>query len=263
MIKIKYPEKKNITEIKKYFLNNNLEILLKEKISVKKKDMRFFKDVYEPDLIDLYRIHRFVILNKRISVLEYGTGWSSLVISHALNINEKKYRHAIKDLRFKEKFSLTILDNEKKYLKISEQRIKKFYKNRFSNTNYHYSENNMTTFNGRICSHFSNHPRINPDFIYMDGPDQFKIKKKVNGLSIADYEMMPMSSDILSYENFLTPGTMILFDGRAANARFLRSNFQRNWKFRHDEKNDQILFYLDEKPLGASNKRQLLFYKQR
>jgi len=261
MIKIKYPEKKNLAEIKKYFLKNNLEILLNEKTSVKKKDLRFSKGVYEPDLADLYRIHRFVILNKRISVLEYGTGWSSLVISHALKINEKKYKHKIKDLRFKKKFSLGIVDNEKKYLKISEQRIKKYFRNRFSNANYCYSENKMTTFNGRICSHFSKHPRINPDFIYMDGPDQFKIKNKVNGFSIADYEMMPMNSDPLNYENFLTPGTIILFDGRTANARFLRSNFQRNWKYLEDSKNDQHVLFLDEKPLGDSNKKQLNFYK--
>ena len=39
----------------------------------------------------------------------------------------------------------------------------------------------------------------------MDGPDQFKIKGKVNNITIADYEMMPMNADVLSFENFLTP----------------------------------------------------------
>ena len=42
----------------------------------------------------------------------------------------------------------------------------------------------------------------------------YDIKGKVNNLTIADYEMMPMNADVLSFENFLTPGTIILFDGR-------------------------------------------------
>ena len=262
-MKIKFPEKKNITEIKKYFLKNNLEILLDSKISTKKKDLRFSKNVYKPDLIDLYRLHRFIILNKRISILEYGTGWSSLVFSHALKINEKKYKHKIKDFRFKNKFSLTVLDNEKKYLKISEQRIKNYFRRHYNNANFCYSENKMTTFNGRVCSHFSNHPRINPDFIYLDGPDQFKIKGRVNNLSIADYEMMPMNSDILYYENFLIPGTIIVSDGRTANSRFLKNNFQRKWDYFYDKLNDQSIFYLAEKSLGHINDRLKFFYNSK
>tara|TARA_Y100000294_G_scaffold111397_1_gene103273 strand:+ start:1186 stop:1470 length:285 start_codon:yes stop_codon:yes gene_type:complete len=89
---IKLPEKKTLKEIKKYFLQNNLEILIKnsgEEINI--KDKRLSKKTYGADLIDLFRIHRMIILNKRLSVLEYGTGWSSLVILHALMINEKKY----------------------------------------------------------------------------------------------------------------------------------------------------------------------------
>ena len=58
--------------------------------------------------------------------------------------------------------------------------------------------------------------------------------------------MMPMVSDVLKFEHFLTPGTIIA-DGRTANARFLKSNFQRNWKYIHSLKSDQNYFYLDEK----------------
>ena len=34
--------------------------------------------------------------------------------------------------------------------------------------------------------------------------------------------MMPMVSDILYIENFLTPGTIIVTDGRGANAEFFK-----------------------------------------
>ena len=83
----------------------------------------------------------------------------------------------------------------------------------------------------------------------------------INNLTISDYEMMPMNSDLLSFENFLTPGTIILFDGRTANARFLRSNFKRKWEYIEDKKNDQNLLYLNEAPLGTINKKQINFYK--
>ena len=34
----------------------------------------------------------------------------------------------------------------------------------------------MSTFNNRICTQYKNLPLCNPDFIYLDGPDQFNIK---------------------------------------------------------------------------------------
>ena len=73
--------------------------------------------------------------------------------------------------------------------------------------------------------------------------------------------MMPMVSDLLKIEYFLTPGTMIVVDGRGANSSFLKDHFRRRWIYKKDEENDQHIFYLDEKPLGIYNKKQLNFYK--
>ena len=73
----------------------------------------------------MYRIHRFIILNKRICALEYGTGWSTMIMSHALKINKLKLN--IKNIiRFKNPFSLTVLDDSKKYLNISKKRFEYF-----------------------------------------------------------------------------------------------------------------------------------------
>ena len=69
---------------------------------------------------------------------------------------------------------------------------------------------------------------------------------------------MPMSCDILKFEHFLTPGTIIVLDGRTANARFLRDNFKRNWLYKYEE--DQHIFYLNDPILGKYNKLQLKFY---
>lgn len=260
---MKIPKNAKISDAKRYLKKVGLEIVIKNSLENNKKntDQRFSKKVYQPEINDLYRLYKFIVENKRTRILEYGTGWSSLVMYKALMFN-KNNSPKIPYPRIKNPFSLTVVDDNKKYLSISKKRIDKFFSKK-TNISFNYSECRMTTYNGKIASHYTKHPNINPDFIYLDGPDQFKIKGKVNNITVADYEMMPMACDILKFENFLTPGTIILTDGRAANAIFLERNFQRNWIYRFDEKNDQSIFYLNEKPLGPLNKEQLKFYKKK
>jgi len=118
----------------------------------------------------------------------------------------------------------------------------------------------MSEFCGRICTYYEKIPRISPDFIYVDGHDGFDVNSDINGWTTSHMDMMPMSADLLWIEHVLTPGTIILFDGRAANARFLRSNLQRSWDYNYDSHFDQHIFRLNEKPLGKFNKNQLEFY---
>ena len=44
----------------------------------------------KPELLDLYRLYNFVLENKRTTVMEFGSGWSSLIFVLALN-KLKKY----------------------------------------------------------------------------------------------------------------------------------------------------------------------------
>ena len=59
------------------------------------------------------------------------------------------------------------------------------------------------------------------------------IKNKINNFTTAHPDMMPMGNDIIKIEYFLTPGSIILTDGRSANAKFLRDTFKRNWLYIH------------------------------
>lgn len=102
----------------------------------------------------------------------------------------------------------------------------------------------MTTFNHRICTEYEKLPLVNPDFIYLDGPGQECSIGSNSGINVKHQDFMPMSIDILKIENFLIPGTIILVDGRTINARFLKNNFQRSWKYIHDKNNDQSIFFL-------------------
>jgi hypothetical protein len=44
---------------------------------------------YKPELNDLYRLYQFVLLNKRTTILEFGSGFSSLIFNCALEENKK------------------------------------------------------------------------------------------------------------------------------------------------------------------------------
>ena len=47
---------------------------------------------YFPDLNDLYRLYQFLLLNKRTTVFEFGSGWSTLMFSLALKeLKDKEF----------------------------------------------------------------------------------------------------------------------------------------------------------------------------
>jgi hypothetical protein len=117
----------------------------------------------------------------------------------------------------------------------------------------------MDTFNDRICTYFEHVPDICPDFIYLDGPDQYSPKGDVSGFSTRHPDRMPMVADILRIEHFLLPGTIIMVDGRTANARFMKKNFQLKWDYSHDVDLDIHTFLNVEDPLGTYNKKELEF----
>lgn len=121
----------------------------------------------------------------------------------------------------------------------------------------HFCKLKMGQFNGRACTFYDPLPNVCPDLIYLDGPDQFSPVGDVNGVTTCHKDRMPMVGDILVIEHFLTPGTLIITDGRSANARFLKANLQRDWLYCHDELLDHSYFELLENPLGIYNRRQI------
>ncbi len=243
-----------------FFKKIDQEEILKESFKdLKLNDIRISGVPHIPDLCDLYIIYNLIEQNNRINILEYGCGWSSLVILKALHdIKKKKKSRAY--ARLQNPYSLTIVDAEKKFLNLTKKKLKKskYYEN---NVIFNFSKVEMRMYKGRYSSQYINHPRINPDFIYLDGPSQWIIKNSINNFTINHQEMTPMAHDIISYEYFLLPGTIILVDGRTNNVNFLKLNFKRNWKLIKLSWADMSIFYLDEKPLGPLNKEQLKFYK--
>lgn len=266
-MKIKLPIKKNKRDIEKFFIKKGLKSIVEmSKGKPYSGNKMLLSEPFRPNLNDLYNLYQYVFLNKRTTICEFGSGWSSLIFHLALRDLKKKYSKDVKNLRNNNPFELFVIDDVKKYLDISKERIEKFnnllnIKNPIK-VNYIRTDVEMTLFNNRICNEYKKLPLCNPDFVYLDGPNQFKIKKEVNGITVRHLDFMPMNCDILKLEYFYKSGTIIVCDGRAANAKFLKDNFTRNWRYRNDKKNDQYIFYLADPSLGKYNDMQLKFYKK-
>lgn len=209
---------------------------------------------YPAELDDLIRLHYLVTSRKITTILEFGVGLSTKVFDHALTINMNLYSdHVGGNLRIANPFECHSVDTSKKWIKIN--------KNKYESKRVIYSHSKCitATFNGRICTMYKKLPNICPDFIYLDGPDQFSVTGNIRGISTRHINRLPMAGDLLAMEHFLVPGNLIVVDGRTANARFLKSNFQRNWKYHYFKNYDQHFFELDEIPLGVLNERHIDF----
>jgi hypothetical protein len=251
----------------KYFLSKkNLSFLVKD---FKKEyiDINYpfkKKTPYTPNFLQLYTLYKLITLNKRLTIVEFGSGYSTLFFYLALNENKKNYQNKISHFRNNNPFELFVLENIKQYENITKNRLKKIKtinsiksKITFLNTSAQ-----MTSFNGMLCTEYKKLPLCNPDFIYIDGPSQFSIKNRINNFSTAHNDIVPIGCDILKIEYFLLPGTIIVVDGRVANVRFLKDQLKRKWVYINNKKIDMHIFYLKESPLGKLNKKQLEFYKK-
>ena len=249
-------------EVIDYIKDHKLDLLLNSDVTPVKKSIYESVDPKvvapkSPEWDDLVRLHKIVRSRKVTTVLEFGCGYSTVIFADAIQKNQQEFGDFVSsNLRRSNPFEVHSVDDMAKYIKITMSRLPKNLK---SCVKFTKSEVLMTTFGGRICTEYSNLPNICPDFIYLDAPSQDSAKGEISGISTRHPDRLPMSCDLLKIEHFLLPGTIILVDGRTANARFLRTNFQRNWLYQHDALNDAHIFELVEAPLGRYNKTQIEF----
>ena len=255
-----------LIDYNKYVKKNSLHKLLGVNLNyyghvkVKQiKDPYYFvspniKEAFAPELDDLTRLHYLIISRKVTTILEFGVGKSTLVFNDALIKNKKKYTNFVKkNLRRTNPFECHSIDNQRAWIK------KVRSNNSLINVTCHHAHLEMGTFNDRVCTFYKKIPNVCPDFIYLDAPDQFSVKGFVRGISTNHPDKLPMAGDILALEHFFLPGTLLVVDGRTANARFLTTNLQRDWIYCYDKNADQHYFELSEEPLGIYNKRQINF----
>ena len=205
-----------------------------------------------PDVDDLVRLHKTIRKRKCFTVLEFGVGYSTVVIADALKKNEEDWNKLSEKTKLKNRFIFRLfsVDASRKWIEHTEILLPN---NLIERVIFHYSEVEVGTFCGQLCHYYKNLPDIVPDFIYIDGPDPKDVKGDMNGLSFQCEERTVMAADILLMESTLLPGTFILVDGRTNNARFLERNLSRNYSIKWDKESDITTFELIEEPLGKIN----------
>jgi len=215
------------------------------------------EDLYAPELDDLFFLYSFVREKAITSILEFGSGWSTSVLSLALHENLQSFGAKYTELvRHPNPFQLLTIDASEEFQKIALSRLPSEL---ISVINAECSTPTINDDLGVISHRFGNLPNFSADLIYLDGPDHDQVEGLIRGFTYGEYFTQPMGSDILHLEPFLWPETYIITDGRTANARFLEMRLKRNWQVLHDPFGDRTVFRLAETALGLVSEQHLAF----
>ena len=207
---------------------------------------------FPPEPNDLCRLHRLIRTRRCFTVLEFGLGYSTIVMADALQKNQADWIKLPQnpEIRNRFMFQLFSVDASKDWIEKTRNR---FPRHLIDRVHFHFSEVEIGTYNGQLCHYYKNLPDIVPDFIYLDGPSAKDVKGSINGMSFQCEERTVMSADLLLMESILLPGTFIIADGRTNNARFLERHFTRNYEVKWDRDGDVTSFELMEDRLGKYN----------
>jgi len=206
-------------------------------------------DAIPYDADDLFFLYALVRNSCAISVLEYGSGWSTLALSRALCENRASFGEAY-DLEHPNRFEVLSVDASENWQTVAMNRLPK--ENRGVVTTC-LADTRLINYSGQVASVFDGVPAFTPDVVYLDAPDPQQVRGQVLGTDAASMNEIPIAADVLLRESSLWPGSVIVLDGRTSNARFLHKNFRRDWQWLHDPFGDRTVFRLDEPPLGWKN----------
>jgi Methyltransferase domain len=173
-------------------------------------------------LCDLAFLHRAVYKKQPKVILEFGVGFSTLVMAHAL-----KQRHKPSSAEFSKIYSV---DTSEEWIQNLKQKLPDDLTTFVTITQ---SDVEILEHNGQLCHAYQKLPNVRPDFIYLDGPDPRAVKGNVRGLEFTMNDgrtRPPVSADILFYETTIRRRSIIVVDGRLHNIWFLRNNFKRHWR---------------------------------
>lgn len=202
---------------------------------------------YEPELDDLYYLYSMVRDTAAVSVLEFGSGWSTLAFALALDENRQAMSDRYK-VRHPNPFRLMTVEVSDEWMSVTLARIPS---NILGLVVPQVTQSRLAEYDGQIVSLYERLPFFVPDLIYLDGPDPSQVTGEVDGFTSTELHGLPMAGDLLRLEPHFWPWTVIVTDGRRGNARMLEANLRRNWQVLHDPFGDHTLFRLDETPFGA------------
>jgi hypothetical protein len=172
--------------------------------------------------VDLSNLHRLVRRKRPSNVIEFGCGFSTLDIAHALDMNGQQWGAHGK---------LHVLESHDKW---AENVRRKIPPHLASLIDLRVQQAEVIYLGAQLCHAFPNLPNVRPDLIYVDGPDVDTVSGTNRGISFGRQSAASFacSADPLFYEWCMYPGATILVDGRYTNVEFLRANLKRLYRVR-------------------------------
>ncbi len=210
---------------------------------------------YEYELDDLYHLYSTVRRTSCVSVLELGSGWSTAVLALALNENDESFGDEHRQfVRHPNPFQILTIDASPHWQGVALDRLPDWLKSTVKAVTCNV---NLVDRYGSYVHLYQYVPDFVADLIYLDGPDPEQVHGSIDGFEYSELHTLPMGADILRIEPHLWPETMIITDGRTANARFLAGQLRRNWQVMHDPFGDRTTFRLEETPFGPVIEKHL------
>lgn len=207
-----------------------------------------------PKWDDLSRLYKLVRTRKPFQILEFGSGFSTIVMACALKQNWNDYLKIManrpEQIHY-EQPKMVSIETTEKWMQNTRQKVEKAELADFSEITF--SPVSIAEYQGQVCHFYDDLPDVVPDFVYLDGPDPSTVKGSINGLSFKNPKRTVMSGDILKYESTLLPGFFMIIDGRTNNARFLERMLTREYQVQYHEEADVTMFELAETRLGRKN----------
>lgn len=184
------------------------------------------------DPLDLANLHKVVRNRRPTCLLEFGIGFSTIVLAHAVKLNGRGKVYSVDaDERWIQNLQRKLPDELSELVEIIHSPV------------------TVATHNNELCSFYERLPNIVPDFIYLDGPAPNDVRGDIRGLSFqptSGQVRQPVAADILLYESTLKTGATIVADSRYMNVHFLRRNLRRSWHVTVDRLRRQSTFTLLE-----------------
>ncbi|MCW5745890.1 MAG: hypothetical protein KIT36_06795 [Alphaproteobacteria bacterium] len=203
-----------------------------------------------PVLYDLYNLHRQVRSRRPRTILEFGVGFSTIVLAHAMDMNLRE-RPQAEPAKAKgappPAHQLWSVDANAAWIENARGKVPEPLRRLVT---FHHSDVQAIELAGQLCHRYTKLPNIVPDFVYLDGPDPGDVKGEVNGLSFTLAHGGPrqvVAADIVLMEPSLRAGFFMILDARFNNMHFLRHNLRRRYRVRVDRVNRLSTFELLER----------------
>jgi hypothetical protein len=165
-------------------------------------------ETYPPDFSDLWFLYQTVRKRAPRTILEFGSGASTVVLAQALHDNTAASPG--------EPGHLYSIDDQRRWADVTTSTIPPHLRELCEVRHIPTVE---IDFDGVPCFRHAQLPDVIPDMIYLDGPT-FSRQRNI-------------AVDILDIERDLLPDTLLIIDGRGANTEFLKTHLSRPFHLRY------------------------------